>query len=87
MWWLIFNAAALGVFLVLASRTWLEPELRGISGANGGAGVVWALTALPVLFGTFLLDLIWFASRQIRRSKADVGRAWRRDDLGFGGVV
>jgi len=58
-WWLLFNLVALGTFLVFAAQTWLEPELKGVSGPNGGAGVVWVVTALPILFVALIADLIW----------------------------
>lgn len=59
-WWLLFNLIALGAFILLASKAWLEPELKDVPGANGGAGVFWALTALPILLATFVTDLVWF---------------------------
>ena len=46
---LIINTFGVLVFLLLASRTWIEPELSGIPGASGGSAIVWGLTALPIL--------------------------------------
>lgn len=68
-WWLLLNTISLLAFLVLASKTWIEPELKGVQAASGGAGVVWALTALPVLVGMILIDLVWFARAVIRAVK------------------
>lgn len=58
-WWLGANLVGVGLFLWFASRTWLEPQLRGELVATGGDGVIWTLTALPVLGVFFLADLVW----------------------------
>ena len=52
--WLVVNVVGIGIFLVVASHSWIEPELADIPGAGGGAPLVWALTALPI-FAVFVL--------------------------------
>jgi hypothetical protein len=56
--WLIANLMMASLFLLLASRTWIEPELAGVPGASGGAGVVWFVTALPVAGAAALVNLV-----------------------------
>lgn len=50
----------MGVFaFLLAVKTWREPELRGVEIATSGEAIVWAITALPVLFVFFVIDVVW----------------------------
>lgn len=63
----IIGAAA---YVWLSSLTWLEPELRGEDVARAGDAMVWAMTALPVLVGFALADLVWL----IRRAGTDQSR-------------
>lgn len=66
------NVAACVVFLLLASRTWIEPELTDIPGASGGAGVVWLLTAAPVFALAALLNgaaLLWAVWRRLKQAQ------------------
>jgi hypothetical protein len=67
------NLVGAAVFLSLASRTWIEPELRGEDVARGGDAVVWAVTALPVLAAFFVLDLVWLALTFAKLAKT---QAW-----------
>jgi hypothetical protein len=60
-WWLAVNAVGLVAFLYLASETWREPELRGQEVATAGVAFVWALSALPVLFVFFVIDVVWLS--------------------------
>jgi len=53
------NAFGLIAYLHLASKTWTEPELRGVPHAIAGPTFVWVLSALPVLFVSFLVDVVW----------------------------
>jgi len=56
-------------FLLVASRTWIEPELAHIPGASGGAGLVWFVTAVPVLAMATLLNLgvlLWCCVKRAR---------------------
>jgi hypothetical protein len=62
-WWLIANAVGAAVYVWLSSWTWLEPELRGQDVARAGDAMVWAMTALPVLVGFALADLVWLIRR------------------------
>jgi hypothetical protein len=55
--WLFANLAGAGAFLLVASQSWVEPELAQIPGAAGGSAVVWALSALPIFVGFVLLNL------------------------------
>jgi hypothetical protein len=67
--WAIANLAGVFAFLMLAYPTWIEPELKDYPGASGGAGVVWALTALPVFLGFFFANLIWAGLATYEASK------------------
>ena len=72
-WWLIFNGLAVISFLIEASQTWIEPELRVVPGASGGEAFVWGLSALPILLGAFVIDLVWLGF--------GIGRAVKHRDL------
>jgi hypothetical protein len=68
--WLAANLLVAGAFLVVASHTWIEPELAEVPGASGGAGVVWFLTAVPVFAIATLLNLgalVWCCIARLRR--------------------
>ncbi len=71
--WIAANLAGAALFLWLASKTWIEPELRGEDVARGGDAVVWLATALPVLAAFFVVNLIWLAVTFAKLAKA---RAW-----------
>lgn len=58
-WWIAANLAGLAVFLVLASRTWIEPQLRHEAVARSGDLLFGALVVLPVLVAFFVIDIIW----------------------------
>ncbi|MGR4863414.1 hypothetical protein [Caulobacter sp. LARHSG274] len=72
--WVAANLVGVATFLWLASRTWIEPELRGEDVAGGGDAVVWVVTAMPVLAAVFALDLIWCAMVFTKVAKT---RTWR----------
>ncbi|WP_137861562.1 MULTISPECIES: hypothetical protein [unclassified Sphingomonas] len=56
---LLANAAGIGLFLVLASQSWIEPELTDVPDASAGDALVWIVEAAPV-FGAFaLVNAIW----------------------------
>lgn len=60
--WLAVNAFGAGAFLIVASTSWIEPELAHIPGAGGGAAFVWFFTAVPLFFLFVLLNigiLLW----------------------------
>lgn len=46
--WLLANVAGIALFLALAMRTWVDPELRDVPGASGPQFAHWATTALPI---------------------------------------
>lgn len=56
--WLAFNAAGIALFFDLAVKTWIEPELDNGPGTNGGAAVVWGMSALPVLLFFLVANLV-----------------------------
>jgi len=62
-WWLIANAIGAAAYVWLSSLTWLEPDLRGEDVARAGDAMVWSMTALPLLVGFVLADLVWLISR------------------------
>jgi hypothetical protein len=82
--WIAANAVGMGIFLAMASSTWIEPELKDVPGASGGAPVVWALTALPVFAAFMLANLIWtgFGLAELVRLKR-----WMTCALALGTVV
>jgi hypothetical protein len=49
-WWLWLgtNLCGIALFLALAAKTWIEPELADVPGASGGEFIVWGSTALPI---------------------------------------
>lgn len=47
--WVVANLIGMALFLDLAVKTWIEPDLANEPGANVGDGIVWGLTALPIL--------------------------------------
>ena len=47
--WVIFNLIGIGLFLKIASLSWIEPELANEPGASAGDAFVWFLTAVPLL--------------------------------------
>jgi hypothetical protein len=59
--WIAANVVGAAAYLWIASKTWIEPELRHEAVARGGDGVVWTLTALPVLIAFLVVDLLWLA--------------------------
>ena len=62
VWYLAVNTVGAFVFLLIASRSWIEPELADVRGASGGQGLVWFLTVAPVLLLFLLLNastLVW----------------------------
>jgi len=53
------NTYGILFFLATASHYWIEPELADVPGASGGDAVAWGVTALPIMVGFFLIDLLW----------------------------
>lgn len=52
------NAVGIAVYLTLASRAWIEPEIAYVLGASAGDFLLWGTTALPVLI-LFVLLHFW----------------------------
>lgn len=71
--WVAANVVGAAAFLWLASKTWIEPELRHEEVARGGDAVLWAVTALPVLIAFLVLDLVWLTLPVVRLAKT---QAW-----------
>ena len=69
-WWLVANAVGAVLFLYLASKTWIEPELRNIPGASVGNTISWSLTALLVALLFLLINFTWLV-RIILRAVRD----------------
>ena len=61
------NVLGAAFFVLIASKTWIEPELASTPGASGGAGLVWTMTAVPILLLFVLLDVGVFGWTCIRR--------------------
>ena len=58
--WGVANLLGALVFLRWsASCCWIEPELKDVHGASGGAAFAWALGPLPILAAFVLTDLGW----------------------------
>lgn len=72
--WIVANCIAMCVFLGIASQSWIEPELADIPGANAGAALIWAISALPIFAAFVLANLAWLAASLARRQE---GRRWR----------
>lgn len=67
--WLGLNAVVAIIFLWWTSSTWVEPELKDVPGASGGAPVVFTLVVLWVLGPMSLVNLgwlTWTARRSLR---------------------
>jgi hypothetical protein len=63
------NLTGMAIFLRWsASCCWIEPELKDVPGASGGAAFVWALGPLPILVAFMLADFGWAAVVEIRSS-------------------
>ncbi len=80
-WWLWVAANLIGIalFLHLAAKTWIEPELANEPGASGGGeAIVWFFSAFPVFL---FFMLAHFASGLVaHRQRAQSGR-WRGELL------
>ena len=72
--WLLLNAVGVGMFLLVASGSWVEPELAHISGASGGSVFIWALGALPIFAGFVLLNSGVLVASVLRREGQSVSR-------------
>jgi ABC-type amino acid transport system permease subunit len=59
--WMIVNLIGIVVFLILASKSWLEPELGNVLGASAGDALVWFVMAVPVLVLFLISNLVWLA--------------------------
>jgi hypothetical protein len=55
--YLALNVAVAIAYVRVASISWTEPEVRDIPGASGGAPLVWALTAVPIVLFALLANL------------------------------
>jgi hypothetical protein len=65
-------ANLLGMALFLrwsVSCCWIEPQLRDVPGASGGAAFVWAFGPLKILIAFVLADFVWTAVVEIRSSR------------------
>ena len=56
--WISFNVLAAVIYLHFASKTWIEPELRGEGVGREGDAVVWFGTAFPIALSCFLADIV-----------------------------
>lgn len=66
---LVANTVLSLAFLLMASQTWIEPELANVPGASGGAGVVWFLVAVPIAVLAAILNagvLAWSCTVRLR---------------------
>ena len=78
------NLAATALFLVVASVSWVEPELKDVPGASGGAPIVWALTALPIFALALVLNLSVLAwAAWVRRREG----AWPLGHIAWGSLL
>lgn len=57
--WLVLHAGGLGLYVAFSSREWIEPELRGVDGANGGGQFVFALFTLYAVVFMLLVNSAW----------------------------
>jgi hypothetical protein len=59
LYWVIPNLIGMALFLWFASRTWLEPKLRGVAEASAGDAFVWGVTAFPILAVFIIVNAVW----------------------------
>jgi hypothetical protein len=83
-WWLVANAFGVFAFLHMATKTWREPELRGVEIATSGVALVWAFTALPVLVSFFAINTVWLVLGDHQRNKTG---DWRQLTVAIGVVA
>lgn len=57
--YLAINALGVAIFLFVASRFWIEPELADVPGANVGNAFGWVLLAAPIPILFLFGDLVW----------------------------
>ena len=65
----IFNLLGACIFLWVASKTWIHPELANLPGASGGNAISWFFTAVPILLVFLVVNIIstgWAAMNWIR---------------------
>lgn len=69
---LIANLLGAAIFLWVASKSWIEPQLQDYPGASGGSASVWFFSAMPVFLVFALLDfvvLMWAIFRTVQYSR------------------
>ena len=72
--WACSNVVGIALFLVLASKAWIEPEVVNESVAIGPYAILWGVTALPILLLFLALHLAtgsWAAIRAVRERRWD----------------
>ena len=68
--WLAANTALAVAYVLVASSSWTEPEVRDIPGASAGAPIVWGLTAVPLFLLSVVGNLAVFAWTWRRQSRS-----------------
>lgn len=68
-WYLAANIVGACIFLLLASRSWVGPELANTPGASGGDAFVWFFTAVPILLLFVLFNIAVFVWAGIARHR------------------
>jgi len=68
--WMVANLIGMALFLECAVKTWVQPELVNEPGVNSGEGIIWGLTALPILLVFVLAHFVFgiVAHRQRERN-------------------
>lgn len=62
------------MFLIAASKFWIEPELVDMPGANVGNAFGWIVYAAPIPAVFILGDLAWMALKTFKSGWADRAR-------------
>lgn len=68
--WIGINGLTAIAFVYFSSREWIEPELRGFPGANGGGSAVFTLLTLWFCFPLLTVNLVWLLISTRRGARA-----------------
>lgn len=79
--WIAANGVVAVLFQAFSSTQWLEPEVRDIPGASGGAPFVFMSAVIALLVPLLLLNLVWLL---VVISGAKTKEDWLAPSVTFG---